>query len=346
MKKKKLILILSILFIGTLIFYYKHYNKPNQPNADGVWVQTVKTEESTLPLETNAIGTLTARSVEITPEISGHVKKILFKDGDFVEENAPLMQLEDDVYKTKAELASAKEQYSKSQYERIKILSKRGIVSKQALEQAEAEYKERHAELREALVMVDKAQLEAPFSGRLGQGKVSRGDYLPVGQSVVTLTDTKHLHIEYSVPEKYLPLLKLGQIVKIQTVAYPDKVFEGRVAFISPTINTANRSVSLYATVDNEFNLLTAGMFVNVKQSLASTERVIVIPARSLMPILEGEQVFKIVNGKAMATTVVIGRRFKDNIQVLQGLAKGDQIITDGQLKVRNGMPVRVVEEK
>lgn len=342
MKKKK-ILVLGLLITAVAIWgIVKFYSRSAMPAEKAIWVQASTVKESSLPLEARAIGTITARSVEITSEVAGHVEKILFQDGAAVTEGTPLIQLDDSVYLTKYGLAKAKLAYSEINFDRMVQLGKKGAIAKQAIEAAEADLKEKKADAEESKVMVDKMKLTAPFDGIVGKRKVHRGDYVTIGQSVVMITDTKHLHIEYNISEKYLPLLKIGQEVKITAVAYPGKTFTGKVAFISPTITADNRSVSLYASVDNKDNELAPGMFVNVLHSLGTKERVLMIPSRSLVPILDGEQVYKIVDGKAYAVSVLLGQRIEDTVQITQGLAPGDVIITDGQLKVKNGMPVQV----
>lgn len=341
--KKKIIIASFILISVTAIWGIAKYRKQSgnaEPNA--VWVQAMKVKESTLPLEARAIGTLVARSVEITPEVAGHVRTIHFRDGAYVKAETPLIQLDDAVYKAKYESSKAQLAYSENDFKRKSLLVKQGAITQQAIDQAEADLKEKSANAKESSVMVSKMQLTAPFDGVIGKSKVNLGDYVTTGQGIVTLTDTKHLRIEYNVPEKFLPLLKSGQEVTITSATYPGKTFTGKVSFISPTITAENRSVSLYADVNNDNNELAAGMFVNVVQSLGSEEKVIMIPARSLVPVLDGEQVYKVVDGKAFATNIVIGKRADENVQVIQGLSSGDLVITDGQLKVKNGMPIQV----
>ncbi|VVC75895.1 Multidrug export protein AcrE [Aquicella siphonis] len=341
MKKKLVITLFIILSAGIWVFF--KYRSPSEEAAPGqVWVQTAVVKTSTLPLEAHAIGTLVARSVEITPELAGHVRNIYFQDGAFVSKDTPLIQLDDSVYKAKYESTKAQLAFSQNDFNRKTLLVKQGAVTRAAIDQADADLKEKTANAQENAVMVSKMRLNAPFDGVVGKSKVNLGDYVTTGQSIVTLTDTRHLRIEYSVPEKYLPSLKSGQEVKITTSTYPGKEFFGKVSFISPTINTENRSVFLYADVPNNTNELAPGMFVNVTHSLGTEEKVLMIPARSLVPILDGEQVYKVVNGKAYAATVLIGKRISDSVQVLQGLSPGDVVITDGQLKIKNGMPVQI----
>ncbi len=321
---------------------YKFYHHSGNTESNAVIVNASAVQETDLPQEIHVIGTLTAKSVQITPEIAGHVNAVLFKDGASVARGDVLVQLDDAVFKAKYESARAKLYYSENNFRRMATLGKKGIIAQQTIEEADSNLKERKAELDETQVTLNKMKMIAPFDGVIGKSQVNPGDYVNVGQPVVMLTDIRHLRIEYSVPEKYLPHLKVGQAVTITAAAYPGKVFIGHLTFISPTINADNRSLSLYAEIENTENLLAPGMFVEASQALGSTEHALMVPARSLVPVLDGAQVFKIVDGKAYSVNVVIGQRTTDKVQVLQGLAKDDMVITDGQMKVKNGMSVKV----
>lgn len=311
------------------------------PEAAIVQASTVK--EVAVPIEIQTIGTVTAsRSVEISPEMPGHVMKILFQDGALVQAGQALIQLNDATYKTKYQVAQAHLALSEGKFSRMQQLAKKGFVSQQAIDEVEADLKEKRAEAKESEVFVKRMSLEAPFSGVVGKSRVNPGDYVNVGQNLVTLTDTQHLRIEYSVPEKYLASLKIGELVKISAAAYPGRTFIGKLVFIAPTINADNRSVALYAEVSNDDNALKPGMFVDVVQSLGTNEHALMVPARTLVPVLDGQQVYKVVAGKVVSTHVTVGVRVGDNVQILQGVSPGDKVITDGQLKVKNGMPVKV----
>lgn len=340
--KKKLIIplvIMSVLSIWVGSHYFKKIVMPEVPET---WVQATVVRSRPLLVEAKAIGTLIARSVEITPEVAGHVSKVLFKDGEYVARDKILVQLDDELYKTKYDLTKARLEFSKKNYARTKQLGNKGVLSKQAVEQAQADLKEKSADAKENAVLVAKMKLFAPFAGRVGKSNIDKGDYVTVGQHIVTLTDVKHLRVEYHFPEKLLSLLKLGQDVSITTIAYPNKVFRGKVAFISPTINRENRSILVYADVPNDDGLLAAGMFVNVTQSLGIEKDALMLKAKALVPILDGDEVYRVIEGKAYAVAVSVGKRINDEVQILHGLSIGDTVITDGQLKVKNGMPVKI----
>lgn len=343
MKKKIMltaIIVISAATSGAVIYRLHHNSKPfKMPEAI---VKAAVVEEKSIPREFHAVATLSARSVEITPEIAGHVSQIKFKDGGLIKQNDVLFQLDDAVFQSKYDSALARLHYSESNYNRLVRLGKKGLVSQQAMDQSEADLKERKADVDEALVMLEKMKLRAPYSGVAGKSMVNPGDYVIAGQKLVKLTDTKNLRVEYNVPEKYLPLLKQGQSVTITTAAYPGKTFTGQLSYISPTINTDNRSIAVYADIQNKDNLLAAGMFVEASQSLGTTEHALMIPARSLVPVLDGAKVYTVVDGKAFEVKVILGARTEEFVQVVNGLSKSDIVITDGQLKVKPGMPVKI----
>lgn len=340
MNKKYLALSVLVLVIA-MTGIYRHYRTASQVDLGAVLVQAVLVTQKNVPQEVHAIGTLVGRSVDVSPEVSGHIKQVLFHDGAEVKKGDVLMQLDDEIFKAKADSANTKLQYSLKNFNRMIFLGKKGVITKQAIDQAEADLKESKAQAIESNVMLKKMQLVAPFDGSVSKSKVNPGDFVNIGQEVVTLTDTKHLRIEYNLAENLFAKLKTGQDVRVSASAYPAKTFNGKVSYISPTINIDNRSIALYAEVPNENGELAAGMFVDVIQTLGSNEKMVTVPAKSLVPTLDGEQVYKIVDGKAYAVTVSVGNRSNDQVEIIRGLSSGDKVITDGQMKVKDGALVK-----
>lgn len=337
MKNKITLIIVGVLVAGLVVWKLTR-GSAVQPLPATV-VQTAAVKETNLPQRVDAIGSITATTIDISSEAAGHIAAIDFGDGTAVKKGDVLIQLDDSLLKTKILSTTAQYQYSKAAFNRLHQLSK-NIVPQQSIDQAETEMKQNQAAMQESQVLISKMQLTAPFDGVVGQRKVNVGDYVNVGQSVVTLTDTTHLRVEYHLPEKYLPDLKLGQTVEFTTSAYPDKSFKGVIAYISPTIDTTSRTISLYANLDNSDAKLAAGMFVNIRQQLGLKKNALLIPARSLVPGLNGNQIYKVVDGKAVSSDVQIGVRTNQMVEITQGLSAQDVVITDGQLKVQNGQPV------
>ncbi len=338
--KYKITLIFAGVIVAALIGWKFTRNKASEPMPAAV-VQTASVKAMNLPRRIEAIGSITATTIDISSEAAGHIAAIDFSDGAAVKKGDLLIQLDDSLLKTKILSTTAQYQYSKASFNRLHKLSK-NIVPQQSIDQAETEMKQNQAAMQESEVLISKMKLTAPFDGVVGQRKVNVGDYVNVGQSVVTLTDTSHLRVEYHLPEKYLPDLKLGQPVELTTAAYPDKTFKGVIAYISPTIDTDSRTISLYANLDNNEAKLAAGMFVNIRQQLGFKKNALLVPARSLVPGLSGNQIYKVVDGKAVTSDVQIGQRTNQMVEITQGLTAQDVVITDGQLKVQNGQPVAV----
>ncbi len=344
MKHKKMIIAVIFITVMSTIYFLKHKHSPIKYAINAVNVEVQKVKVGSIPLTLQTVGTLVAaKSVKIAPEISGKIAKIFFQDGSFVKAGTPLIKFEDSVNNAKLIAVRADLSVSEKNYVRMQILAKKGIISRQEIEKSFADLQEKRSSEKEIEVMVNEMLLVAPFDGVLDKVKISEGNFVSAGQELVTITDTHHLHVEYNIPEKYLGLLKINQEVSITTSAFPDKKFIGKIAFVAPTINTQDRTVSVYAEVPNDSDLLLAGLFVNVTHSFGFEEKALLIPAVSLMATIDGQEVFKVVNGKAQAVPVVVGQRTDSHVQVLKGLSTGDEVIVAGQFKVKDGTEVNKV---
>lgn len=336
--KKRWLSVFVIVCVG-LWCWHKH-RAGAAPEAPTVVVNTAAVKVAPLPLTVKAIGTITATTVDITPESAGRVVSIAFTDGAEVKQGDLLIQLDDALLKAKLASMTAEYQFSDASYQRLQKLAGKGIIPQQSIDQANADRKEKKAALDEAMVINHQMTLTAPFDGRVSEHKVNVGDYVNVGQSVVTLTDTHHLRVEYHLPEADYAKLQLGQPVSVTSNAYPGHVFHGQIAYIAPTINPDDRTVAVYATLDPVKVPLASGLFVNVTQAIGLNKQAYFIPSRSLVPGLNGDSVYKVVNGKAVSVDVTVGERTSTEVQIIAGLTASDQVVTDGQVKLTNGQPV------
>ena len=341
---KKLLLVFLIIILVTYYFFHALKKESSSISKSEVWVEVSETKEDVIPLTIKALGALVAPTVTITPEIAGHVKIIGFADGEEVAAKTLLLQLDDQLEQTKLKSAKAQLSFASANYERAMILSKRNIISKKELQESLAILNEKEALVDEAQVLINKMNLLAPFAGRVSQRKVNLGEYVTAGQEVVTLANYNQIRIEYSLPERYKPFLKIGQEILITTPTFPSEKFIAHLAYISPTIDVNTRNIFLYATFPIMNNKLMPGMFVSVQQFLENTKGLF-IPDRSLLTNLDGNMVYKIINHKAIETPVKVGRKIGSQIQIVSGLKSGDLIMTDGQFKVKDGMDVRFAQD-
>lgn len=337
MKKRYWLAGLSVI---CLILWWHHIHSKKEPATAAVLVNVAPVKTEWLANTIKAIGTVNAASIEVTPETAGHIASIAFSDGAVVKRGDTLIQLDDSILKAKLQSMAAQYHFSQQSYARLKKLASKGVVAAQTLDAAFADMKEKKAALDEASVTDAKMKLIAPFDGMVGQRKVNPGDYVNPGQGVVTLTDTEHLRVEYNLPEKYLSQVHIGQAVQITTAAYPGKTFTGTIAYLSPTINPENRTIAVYALLTGNHERLASGLFVDVTQTLTQAKQALMVPARSLVPVQNGNQVYKVVDGKAVSVDVQVGARSESAVEIIKGIEAGDEVVTDGQLKCRNGQPV------
>jgi membrane fusion protein (multidrug efflux system) len=189
---------------------------------------------------------------------------------------------------------------------------------------------------------LDKLTIEAPFDGVLGLRRVSVGEFVQAGAEIVNLEMVDPLKVDFRVPELFLAAVATGQRVAINVDAYPGRAFEGEVIAIDPAVDPGGRSVVIRARVPNANDALRPGLFARVALTLASRENAVFVPDQAIVPFGDQLFVFKVVDGRAVQTRVRAGERRRGEVEILEGLAQGDVVITAGQIRVRDGVPVRV----
>ena len=299
-----------------------------------------------LPVQLRAMGELVAhRQVEIVPEVAGHVATVCSEEGGVpVHQGTVVVQLDD--LATRSRLASAKAAlaYSQADFHRKETLARSGAISRQVLEQALSDLRAREADVQSIQHDLDGLRLVAPFDGVLGQMNIAQGQYVTAGQKLVTLTDIRHVRVQYSVPERYFSVLQTGQPVTVSTSAWPGKTFTGKVTFVSPTVNPHDRTIMLHADVPNDAGHLTAGLFVDVQQTLRMMPNALVVVPASLTSTLQGKVIYRIREGLAERIPVTVISRNTEFVQIQGSIVPGDLVVVAGQERLHDGSRVEVVK--
>jgi membrane fusion protein (multidrug efflux system) len=176
----------------------------------------------------------------------------------------------------------------------------------------------------------------------LGLRKVSVGDYVTPGQDIVNLEDIEPLKVEFRIPERYLGSLSVGQTVAVTADAFQGRSFAGQVYAIDPLVDENGRAVVLRARLPNQEGVLRPGLFVSISLVVGQRENAVMIPEQALVPQGSRQLVFKVADGKAVLTPVKLGERRNAMVEIVQGLARGDVVVTAGQIKLRDGVAVTV----
>ena len=289
-----------------------------------------------------AIGTVYANeSVEVRPEVAGQIKAIHFQEGQKVKAGTLLFELNGEKELAQLEQAKVDLELARQNAERAETLSGTKAISKQEIDQIKSIVAVRDAALKYQNERVRETRIVAPFDGVLGPRNFSPGQYVNIGDSLVTLTDDQRVKITYSVPERHLAELKLDQEVKIQVAAYPGKVFTGKVDLVNPQVDLATRNIEIRALVPNPEGLLRPGMFANVETITGKRPDALVIPEKALVPSLSGFSVYVVSSNQARITPVTLGARLPGKAEVTEGISAGQQVIVSGLQKIMDGAPVQ-----
>ena len=297
-----------------------------------------------------AVGTLrSAESVVLKSEIPGRIARVMFSDGSQVAKGDALIVFDASVQQALVNQARAERDLSAAKLKRTEELFQKKFLSAAALDDAKATEEIAAAKLALAQANLDKMTIRAPFAGQIGIRQVSVGDYLKEGVELVNLEDLSSMKADFRVPEQISGRLALGQTVQLQSDAFPGANFPAKVVAIDPAVDASGRSLLLRAELRDVSRRLKPGMFVRVRLVLESRPNAIVIPEEALVTAQNRLTVFKVVEGKAVATPVVTGLRSQLDqravVEVIKGLAADDVVVTAGQIKIRgNNVPVRVAE--
>lgn len=315
-----------------------------QDNKDAILVEAAKVMAAPLSEQVTAIGTLLSdEAVTVSSEIPGRLEHIHFQEGQPVEKGAPLFTLDDSVYRAQLADAEAKLKLAEQTHNRTSQLFSNKYATAQSADESASNLAVSTAAVELARVQLDKARIVAPFSGIVGLRRVSVGEYITAGQPLVNLEAIDPVKADFRVPERFLPAIRVGQAIRIRLDAFPDETFDGTVYAIDPRLDVAGRSLVVRAMVPNRDKRLRPGLFARVSVLLQLKEDALSVPEQAIVPQGDSQFVFKIVDGKVQLTKVVTGTRREGRVEIVEGLSVGDQVVTAGQLKLRDGAPVSVV---
>jgi membrane fusion protein, multidrug efflux system len=314
------------------------------PSGMQMPVRVVRTDAQTVEDAATAVGTLVANeSVMLRPEIDGRVLDLNFKEGQRVQRGQVLVRLDDAEARARLAGAQAELALARGKLARGLELVSRNFVSKQALDEYQETVKRSEAAIQEIRAVLAKHIIRAPFAGMVGLRKLSPGAYVEAGDDVAELVDYASLKLDVAIPQIYLSQVRVGLPLEVEVDAFPGDAFTGRLYATASSIDRASRTLLVRARVDNPAGKLRPGMFAKVRAVLSRRTGAVVVPEQAVVPQGSDSFVFRVVDGKADMVRVVLGRRSAGKVEIRQGLNAGDVVVTEGQIKLRPGMPVKVL---
>jgi len=294
--------------------------------------------------EVSAVGSLLAEeSVVIRPEIDGRITALPFQEGQAVGAGQKLVTIDSSEYEAQLAAIEADLRTEQQRYQRAQELFQQKFISKEALDVQLGSVERLKARADEARAKLAKTVIRAPFSGTLGLREVSPGAYVKAGDNIVRLDNVSSIKLDFRIPEVFLSKVRPNQEVAVRLDAYPNEEFRGRVYAVEPAVDEKTRTVLMRARVPNRNGKLKPGMFVRVGLTLDVRPKAIVIPEQAIWPQGRDAFVFRVVDGKAVLTKIELGVRRPGEVEVTSGLGDKDVVVTDGQIKLKDGAPVMVM---
>jgi membrane fusion protein, multidrug efflux system len=336
------------IFMKTMI---KKFMSTMPPPAQTVSTVTAAMQEWQPQIE--AVGSLRAvNGADLAFEVSGIVKELHFNSGDDVAAGAILLTLraDDDIAKLAALQATSA--LSEINHQRDQEQFKIKAVSQATLDTDAANVKNNKAQVAEQEAVVAKKTLRAPFAGHLGVRAVDIGQYISAGTTVVTLQALDPIYADFFLPQQALNQIQLEQAVTIKIDTYPNRDFAGTITAINPKVDPATRNVQVRATLSNPDRRLLPGMYATVNVAAGDKQRFVTLPQTAVAYNPYGETVY-LVDDKATdpqgqpqliarQVFVTAGSKRGDQVAILSGVEEGQTVVTAGQIKLRNGSPVKI----
>ena len=216
------------------------------------------------------------------------------------------------------------------------------------------EDKQAEARLGEIRATLARKEIRAPFSGWLGIRQANLGQYLHAGEAIVTLQSLHPIHVNFGVPQQELGQIAAGQEVRVAAEGTPAAALAGRVTAIDAVVDPATRNVQIQATLANPEGRFRPGMFVRTEVVVGTRDAALVVPASAISYAPYGDSVFVVEEMKdtsgetyqgARQRFVKLGEARGDQVVVLSGIEAGEEVVTSGAFKLRNGAAVQVNNE-
>jgi membrane fusion protein (multidrug efflux system) len=315
-------------------------------------VTTIVAQREEWPASMNVIGTMQAvQGVVVSADLPGTVERINFDSGKAVRQGDVLVELDTSQERAQLHALEAQRDLARLNYSRMDELAKEGVISRMDYDRATAEQKQRVANVAEVRAAIERKTIRAPFSGILGIRKVNLGQYLSAGGPVVPLQSLNPIYVNFGIPQQDAAQVKIGRKLRIEAQEMAGQVFTGRVTAIDSVVDETTRNVQVQATLSNPGGKLRPGMFVQVDLAVGGSRSVITLPASAISYAPYGDSVFVLTDMKGPNGETYRGVRQQfvkvegsrgDQVAIVSGINPGDEVVSSGVFKLRNGSAVQV----
>jgi len=333
-----------------------------QPGAAGgaparaaVVVEAAPVRRQAVADDVEAVGSLRSRQgTVVRAEVSGRVVQIGFRDGQKVARGQLLVQLDDRLQQAQLQQAQAELSIAQANHRRNTELVAQGFISQRGLDESAAAVKVALAKAELARATAARMRVLAPFDGVAGLRNISVGDYLKDGADIVNLEDMNAMYVDFRLPERWQARVRPGQSARVQVEALPERAFAAVVQAVDPQIDANGRSLNVRGCIDNRRLQLRPGMFARVAARLGEDRAALMIPEQAVVSQGGRQSVYRLVKAegpegapawRGERVDVQTGVRLAGWVEIVQGLAEGERVVTAGQQRIQgDGALLRVAD--
>jgi len=351
--KLKTLLFLSVLVIALVLIklFFLMPKKQEMPGAGASKPQAVNVTGYVITAQVlenrlYSSGTLLANEeVELHPEVSGKLSSVYFKEGHTISKGSLLAKINDADLQAQLRKLGFQLKLAKEKSERLKELLGIQGVSQQEYDEAANQQQVIAADIDFVRAQIAKTEIRAPFSGKIGLRKVSEGSYVTPSSTLATLQQTNVLKLDFSIPEKYAEMTKMGDRIQFTVDNATGPSFATVIA-TEPNIDASTRNLMVRAVCTEVRPGMLPGAFARIELVTDQHKASMMVPTEAVIPELKGKKVFVCKDGKAIPKMIETGLRNDAKVEVLSGLAAGDTLIVTGIMSLKPGASVRIIDLK
>ncbi len=335
------IVILLILFFSVFLSCSSNQQDSRQ-GSRVVQATGFRAEPQQYTIHISSTGELLSyESVELKTPVAGNVMAIHFKEGQYVQKGALLVEIDSRTWQAQVKGLEAQLKSARKELQRREQLLEMEGASQESVDQAMVSVSDLEARIEELKIRIDLSRIQAPFSGRLGMRNFSPGAFLAQGEMITPLVQSHKLRVDFQIPAQYASLAREGMEVKVASSTTTDTII-ARVYAIAPSINPNSRSLSIRAALENDNGAFIPGDFAQVIMKVEQSDAAILIPSESIISELNSQVVYLARNGTVERTEVSIGTSTRGRVHITAGIAEGDTILITGLMEASDGSPVNI----
>ncbi len=352
-KRMAIVLVALVLVLGALFAWrfaqIRQQAAQMSQEPPPVKIEVVEVTTRRWAQSIRAVGSLRAvNGVDVANEVAGVVEALEFESGQAVEAGDVLIRIEAETDEAALATREAESRLALQQFERFSNLVEQNAVSHSAFDEARANFEAAEARVHEQRALLNKKTIRAPFSGVLGLRQVDLGEFIAVGTPIVGINMLDPIQVDFTISERDLPRVAVGDRVEVSVAAFPGHPFEGRVQAIDSSVLPESRTVRVRAELANVELQLRPGMFASVRTMRDEIIDVVTVPRTAISYNTYGDFVFEVVE-KAEGHTIVervnvtTGEARDGEVRIIDGIEAGATVVGAGLLRLRNNQPVEIV---